>query len=194
MVLRAIKEVLGVRTPTILLRVGSSPPVEISEIIMFATPFCSPEKNIAEAQRNGIRPVNFQEIVQQFSKEQLETAVLFDTPPGGYLPGNHWRVLAIDDDTDSVKIQLCVPSGNYDLRIPPFTVSQHDILFTGVRFMRFTQKGHLLPLSQVVSLRKASDSGCPKDMQSNEQEVKTYWTNNRGKLTGKTKHPVFQKR
>jgi hypothetical protein len=189
MVLRAAKEILGLGEPLISLRVGSSQPIEISASARAAIPFVRPDWNIAEAQRKGIQPVNFHQLSEQLSKDDISNSVLFDTPPDGFHAGNHWRVTHVDDELDLVKIQLCTIFGNYDYRIPPFTVSQYDILFTGVTTERYEQNGKPIdPLSAVVKLVADSD-GYPQGLILTKKTI--YWTDSQGKLLPIAQHPLF---
>lgn len=181
---KAIKEAFRTHEPTIFFRVGSSPLVEISVFEKQLHSFTDPARNLAEAQRSGIQPVNFMHLREQFNIEQLSGSVLFDSAPGPF-PGNHWRILSMDDESDRVTIQLCGPFGNYDARIPPFNVSQYDILFTGISIPEYMSHGHTITLGEVVEkvLQAGYGKGnlvYPKDIEFKGETI--YWADANGKL------------
>ncbi|MCX6792045.1 MAG: hypothetical protein NT149_03340 [Candidatus Gottesmanbacteria bacterium] len=189
MVLNLLKEVFG--QPTVQIRVGSSQAVEMSVADRSNVQFVRPDWNIAEAQKNGIQPVNFHRLSQQFSETDLSNAVLFDTPPRGAHAGNHWRITDFNNEHGLVSIQLCGGGGNYDYQMPPFTVSQYDILFTGAKIEHYEKNGvPIQPLSVVVNLI-ANLGEHPKDLTLAKETV--YWVDANGKLLLKGEHPLFKK-
>jgi len=202
MVLQALKEAFSSREPTTFFRVGSSWPVEIPESVLQSILFSDPARNIAEAQKEGIQPVNFHQILEQFPKDQILDSVLFDSAPLGFFPGNHWRIIWLDNNGPLAEIQLCGgPFGNHDAPISPFTVSQYDILFTGMSMQRYEYKGR--PISLDLVNEKIRQAGFydnktnfvhPKDVFPKDIEWKgetIYWADAQGKLVTVDKHPLF---
>lgn len=185
--LRALKEFFAPHEPTTFFRVGSSYPIEVPVSILQLISFSNPARNIAEAQENGIKPVNFHQICEQFPKEQILNSVLFDTPPSGIRLGNHWRIVGLDDKRQLVTIQLCGgPFGNHDTDIPPFTVSQYDILFTGMSTPEYQRYGHPISLFRVNELirqgglHETPNPVYPKGLKMKKETI--YWADANGKL------------
>lgn len=195
MVLQALKEVFSSRERTTFLRVGSSFPVEVPLSTFQFILFSDPAKNIAEAQKEGIQPVNFHQILEQFSKDQILDSVLFDSAPLGFFPGNHWRITELDERRSLVTMQLCGgPFGNHDAPISPFTVSQYDILFTGMATQRYEHKGRPIPLylvnERIYQARYGNANFVyPKDIEWKGETI--YWADAQGKLITSDKHPLF---
>ena len=195
MVLRALKEAFSSRKPTTFLRVGSSFPVEVPVSFFQIHPYSDPASNIAEAQKDGIQPVNFHQILEQFPRGQILDSVLFDTPPSGNIPGNHWRIIWLDDPGSLAEIQLCGgPFGNHDAPIPPITLSQYDILFTGMSTQRYERKGRPISLDHVNERMVQAGHGTPNIVYP--EDIKwlgetIYWADAQGKLTTVDTHPLF---
>lgn len=196
MVLQEIKKIFSRREHTHDITIGSSLPTKVSEFAFLYGSFRQPEFNLAEAKREGCQPVNYQVLRQRFPLTELANAVLFDTPPMGLIPGNHWRVVEIDDETKSMDIQLCGTLGNYNIpNFPPFTVSQKDALFTGLNVIQYEKDGKPVSLDTAHTLVSEGGYGAkkftyPADLKLASQTI--YFANQEGTLL--TKGPLNHKK
>lgn len=185
--LKALKEIFTPHEPTTTIRVGSSFPVEVPQSELRYSLFQQPECNTAEARKQGIQPVHLHQLLEQFPRDQVLNSVLFDNSPSDNTTGNHWRILELDDKLQSVTIQLCGgPFGNHDTRIPPITLSQYDILFTGMSTQQYERRGHPIPLEEVNERIQQAGYGTPEfvypiDIHWIGQTI--YWADGEGKLT-----------
>lgn len=167
--------------PNRIIRVGSSFPVAVPESVFLSMTFTDPARNLAEAQKDGVKPVNFTDLLHQFSETQLKNSVLFDSAPSGPIPGNHWRILELNTENNALTLQLCGPLGNYDEAFPPTTVSQYDILFTGMSTPNYQIDKRPVSLQQL--LQKIAKAG---EYSANIKYIgrTIYWSNKQGILIG----------
>jgi hypothetical protein len=192
MVMRAIKEFFS--TPTVQIHVGSSEQIIISAADLSTFQFIPPEKNLLQAWENGIQPVNYNQLSQQFSDIQLANAILFDSAPYGTSNGNHWRIKNIDGEHTQITIQLCSSSGYYDEIMPAVTVSQNDILFTDINIMHYEKLGTSLSLTTIAETgTKARKDYTIQFVKNLHVSKETYFADAHGNLILKQDHPLFQK-
>lgn len=198
MVLQALHEILFHEEPMARLQVGSSFPIDVPLSTYQFSLFQNIDQNIAEAQREGIRPVNFQQLREQFTMDQLLNAVLFDSPPVLPTPGNHWRVISFDDGKNLMDIKHTGTFGNHDtFRLPAFTISQFDILYTGITLLNYEENGKPISLDKINELVYKSGYGTdqfkyPEDIKFIGETI--YWADAQGKLVTAQDHPLFTER
>ena len=109
--------------------------------------------NLQVAKRVGIKPLTMADILSQIPEDQIHSMVLFDTAPNNPYPGNHWRVIDVDQDKKEAVLQHCGNFGNYDhKKIRPLRTPFDWELFTGVSVEHYILDGKKLPLSLVVKL------------------------------------------
>lgn len=186
MILKELRAFFSNKEPTAKITVGSAPPVDVPERVLFANPVISPSFQMREAHRRGLSPVNFDQLLQQFPLEELQNAVLFDTTPMAVTPGNHWRILSVDDEHHKVNIRLCGPFGNHDVRdIPPFSVSKKDVLFTGINRVQYEKDKQPVSLDAVNDLVMQAGYGTdnfmyPRNLRLTSEAI--YFANSQGQL------------
>ena len=95
------------------------------------------EENLRLAEERGIRPISFSDLQRRLKQRGLggpENWILFDTAPESYgtPPGNHWRVLAVDNEIGAVMLQPCIGGGTWDLNLEVEVVQPDEAHFTGI--------------------------------------------------------------
>jgi hypothetical protein len=130
------------------------------------------ELYINKIENDGIRPLTMGEIMDYLGSD-VKKMVLFDTVPSLCQPGNHWRVLNVDTNTQEVELQFCGGFGYIDLGVEAFKLPIEVPFFTGVSIQKYVHKelGELT-LSEVTNLYKNT-----KDRASLPivQSFKNYW-------------------
>jgi hypothetical protein len=185
------------------IHLGSSETTFIPRGVLYNFPFFRPDQRLALAQEQGIRPINFEQISTQFTQEQLEYAVLFDSIKSGTIPGNHYRLVFKSEKSSLaiishplIDIQLCGGFGNYDIDgFPTLRISQFDILFTGLSLQHYSINQKPATLKEVhdeISKANVSKHGFiyPDSIKYQGEEI--FWADANGNLMKMNEHPLFQ--
>ena len=105
--IKAFSSFLGIKEaePQIMANfAGIKVPVSVEDLLTM--PAADTQFNLYCAERDGIKPLSIGEVIRQLPPDQIAKSVLFDTPPSGLLPGNHWRIMGIDEEQGVVHLQM----------------------------------------------------------------------------------------
>ncbi|MFC1625611.1 hypothetical protein ACFL1Q_01045 [Patescibacteria group bacterium] len=195
----SIFELFGFRREPKPLRISIGPfsvkvDRRVYEKIRLIYPYQNTEFNLSLARESGIKPISLKEIVDQVGLPNLSKTVLFDTPPDGFTPGNHWRTLEVNKEQETAVIQLCgiFGSHDYDL-VPPIKISSTTALFTGVSLMQYELGNLPATLREVVettSKLTAPDDPLWESLKLKDETI--LWSNSSGTLVKPGKHPLFK--
>lgn len=166
-----------------------------NKIISLMYPLKDTESNLALAKRAGVKPISTREIISQIKRQDLDRAVLFDTPPNGFSAGNHWRILKVDNKQETATLQYCGTFGNHDYDlVPPIIVPLDTPLFTGISLQYYELGGLPATLGEVVKAveeSSAQSNTYPKSLKSSRETI--LWSNPEGLLVKSEQHLTFQK-
>lgn len=104
--------------------------------------------NLKSAVRQGLKPITFEELLEQLDPNDLGNIVLFDTPPDNSLPGNHWRIVSVNLSQRTASLSFCETFGNYDfLGISSLEIPIDIPMFTGISYQRYELNGNPVTLA-----------------------------------------------
>lgn len=152
---------------------------------LFRVPVYDTARNLESARENGIRPLSLAEVLSQINGK-TDNLVLFDTNPV-VGPGNHWRVLHLDQEKRIGTLQLCGTFGTYDYQqVPPVEVPFDAVMFTGISFHpKYTISGTPAKLADVVRvIQESCQQGrdYPNEVDIDHEADSIYFSDAKGTL------------